>query len=164
MAHVPESYKGKNPMTRTKWRHHQRNKKAQKEASSVKTPTHLPARKGVKKMANKGPLLEIPLCTTTPEGEEPTLPTPFLDAKRKGEKLSSSLDDEMVKSNFDDDLDILLDFNIVSMLPMEFDKISKVSENDEDVLDNVADQKPLCYTSWIMVWLKRGHRCFKNLT
>lgn len=96
-------------------------------------------------MANKRPLPKIPLCTVTPEGEEPALPTSFLEAERKGEKLASSLDDEMVESNFDDDFDILLDCNIMYVLPTVFDKISEVSENDADVPDGMAYQKPLCY-------------------
>lgn len=51
----------------------------------------------------------------------------------------------MVKYNFDDDFYILLVCSIMFMLPAEFDKIFEVFENDKDVPDDVANQKPLCY-------------------
>lgn len=109
MVHVPEGYKGENPMTRTQWRRHQRNKKAQRGASVLKTLTQPPAGKGFEKMANKRSLIEIPLYNN-PRGGKTSCTSTILDVERKGEKLASSLDHEMVESNFDDDFDILLGF------------------------------------------------------
>lgn len=34
--HIPLTYKGNNPMTRTQWRRHQRKKKSEREAFTIK--------------------------------------------------------------------------------------------------------------------------------
>lgn len=130
----------------------------------LKTQIQPPVGKGVDKMANKTPLLEIPLCTAAQEGEEPALPTPFLDAERKGEKIASSLDDEMVKFNFDDDFDILLDCNIVVVLPVEFDKFMRCLRMTK--MSQMTWMTRIHYVtmSWIIAWSKRGQLCLENMT
>jgi len=55
-------------------------------------------------------------------------------------------EDEVLTSNFSDSessLDIMC--NVVSILPIEYDMMSEVSEVEEDFTEEMANHKPLCY-------------------
>lgn len=60
----------------------------------------------------------------------------------------TNMDDEMVSDNFDNSYedDLVINCNIISVLPRECDCLSKESENENDVVgEEAANQKPLCY-------------------
>lgn len=73
----------------------------------------------------------------------------------KNDSLSSgkrdqgnNLDDEMVSDNFEDNSedDLIIQCNIVSILPKVYDCIYEISETkDEGIIDEAGDQNPLCY-------------------
>lgn len=54
----------------------------------------------------------------------------------------------MVEDNFREESedDLQINYGIVSVLPVEYDRVSEVSEVEEDFIPNeVINQKPLCY-------------------
>lgn len=78
--------------------------------------------------------------------EEAPKYTPQLEDKEL--EYTPQSNDEMVDDNFDDELedDLHINCNIISIFPMEYNRVSKVSEAEEDyVQDKAANQKPLFY-------------------
>src|SRR4051812_23566866 len=70
---------------------------------------------------------------------------PILNTEKEPEY--SSLSDEEVDDNFDIESDeLLIDCGIVSVLPAEFDRVSEVSENEDDFIpDENVEETPVCY-------------------
>ena len=131
--HVPPTYKGKNPMTKTQWRRFQRNKKAAREAAFKVAPS-----KGerVHKEVHLRPAKERLSMTV--------VSAPPAKVKNPGD---DNMDDEL----FDDfevssDDELIIHCNIVSVLPNEYDFASEASGDKEEAMcEESADQKPLCY-------------------
>src|SRR4051812_23061610 len=71
--------------------------------------------------------------------------TPTLNTGKEVEY--SPLSDEEVDDNFDiESYELLIDCGIVSVLPAEFDKVSEVSDNEDDFLsDENVEETPVCY-------------------
>src|ERR1044072_9231265 len=106
-------------MTRTQWKRFQRKKKAEFEATESSNKAKIPPptyAQVVKKPLKERIFPPIPLVT-----------------KSKDKKPVSTEDDDILIDNcdsgFDDELDIIC--NVVSVLPIEFDKVSEVTEDEE---------------------------------
>ena len=124
------NYKGRNPMTKSQWRRFQR----QKKADALKDVTN------VNKNADKGKNQEQTIFDTLRNHDIERI-FPPLSVVKKG----LSIEDEELTSNFTDfevSLNIIL---VVSMLPMEYDLISEVTEDEEDFTEEMVSQQPKCY-------------------
>ena len=76
-----------------------------------------------------------PEYTPTSEGKEEEEPDyePFLE-------------DDIAADDYDYGEDFIINYGIVSILPIEFDRVSEVSENEDDfTFDEADNEKPLCY-------------------
>src|SRR3954470_17032800 len=131
-----ENYKGKNPMSRSQWRRHQRMKKAQKEYRPRETgetsSNHVPYQ-GTK--SNKPPV-ERALF----EAEK------LLDEEDKIRSNSWNEEDRMT-NDFDSDgvSSINLNCNVVSVLPHEFNQETEVEDCEEADIEEMAKHRPVCY-------------------
>ena len=66
----------------------------------------------------------------------------------------------------DDDYgeDFIINYGIVSILPAEYDRVSKVSENEEDfTFDEADDEKPMCYYVMSSGIIEEQKALFKKL-
>lgn len=69
-------------------------------------------------------------------------------SKDKEVEYTPQQDGEMVEDNFDieSEKDLQINYDIVSVQPVEYDRISEVFEVEEDYIqDESVNQKPLCY-------------------
>src|SRR4051812_39653862 len=151
--YISPNYKGKNPMTRTQWRRYQRSHKNGQEGSKMvqagfshyqSKPFHRKLTEEQAKIANErlaaGMILGKKLIKELVDDDAPILNT-------EKEPEYSPLSDEEVDDNFDIESDkLLIDCGIVSVLPAEFDRISEVSENEDDFLpDENVEETLVCY-------------------
>jgi len=121
------NYIGKHPMTKTQWRRYQR----QKKADALKDVTNTGK--------DKGKRVAIFEMVKKPATERIFPPLPEI-------KKDLPKEDEVLTSNFSDSepsLNIIC--NVVSILPIEYDIMSEVSEVEEDFTEEMANHKPLCY-------------------
>lgn len=121
------NYKGKQPMTRTQWRRHQR----QKKATTLQDVTNVDKTEGKQKAVFE--------MVKKPAIERISPPLSIL-------KKDHPKEDEEMTSNFtgsDPSLDIVC--NVVSILPVEYDVRSEINEVESDFVDEMATHKPLCY-------------------
>lgn len=131
--HVPLIYKGNNPMTQTQWIRFQRNKKVAREATQKTTPKSEEERKKEQYRPTK---------------ERLAMPIPRVGLMlTEVNDFGDNINDEMVSDNFEDSSedDLIIYCNIVSILPIEYDYIFEVSENEDGVASEVdVGQKYLC--------------------
>src|SRR3954468_24095916 len=135
-AYRLENYKGKNPMSRSQWRRHQRIKKAQKEyrpREAGESSSNQVSYQGVK--SNK-PLVERRLF----EAEK------LLDEEEKMRSNSWKEEDRMT-NDFDSDgvSSINLNCNVVCVLPHEFNQETEVEDCEEADIEEMAKHRPVCY-------------------
>lgn len=74
-------------------------------------------------------------------------------------------DDEMVDDNFDNESedDFQINCNIVSIIPMEYDRVSEVFELEENYIqDEVANQMPIFYYIMNNGIVKEQHVIFER--
>lgn len=74
-------------------------------------------------------------------------------------------DDKMVDDNFDNESedDFQINCNIVSIIPIEYDRVSEVFEAEENYIqDGVANQKPICYYIMNNGIVKEQHAIFER--
>ena len=126
-SHVSENYKGKNPMSRSQWRRHQRNKKAQREFTNKEVGE-----------SSTNQTLIVPAM----EKKSPTRRKLFSPTKMKvpGEgdnnELASNglVDDEDMSTdsfNSDGESSLQINCNVVSVLPHEYDQVTEVEDSEE---------------------------------
>ena len=120
------NYKGKHPMTKTQWRRYQRQKKANalKEIINVS--------KGEGKHEAVFEMVKRPAT----ERIFPPLPTLEKNCPEEDEELSSNF------SGSDPSFDVVC---VVSVLPIEYDVPSEVSEVESNFTKEMAIHRPLCY-------------------
>jgi hypothetical protein len=119
------NYMGKNPMTRTQWRRHQRQKKLALQA-------------GQNSADNKGK--QVVEVARRPAKER--ISPPVIPAKEKDAVENEDVDDDLLDS--EPDFDVLV--NVVSILPAEFDVWSEVTDGEEEFDSNeLALHRPMCY-------------------
>jgi hypothetical protein len=123
------NYKGKNPMTRTQWRRYQRQKKlaiqSPNAGGNIKVDQKI---KLAKKPTNEK--VYVPVETSEAENEKNT--------KNEDDYMDDDLSDD------EDDFTVLV--NVVSILPVEYDVPSEVTEEDNDFEESdMANHKPVCY-------------------
>ncbi|CAJ2646962.1 unnamed protein product [Trifolium pratense] len=120
------NYMGKNPMTRTQWRRHQRQQKLSLQETQ-KTENH----KGKQVVeATRRPLKE-------------RLSQPLADQNVDDKIEEENLEDEDLLES-DPEFDVLV--NVVSILPAEYDVWSEVTEGEDEFDESeLALHKPMCY-------------------
>ncbi|PNX57546.1 hypothetical protein L195_g050456 [Trifolium pratense] len=117
---------GKNPMMRTQWHRHQRQKKF--ALQNVQSATE-----------NKG--RQIIETDKEPVKERLSQPVPIKEIEDKVEDENME-DDDLLES--DPDFDVLV--NVVSILPTEYDVWSEVTDGEDEFgSDELALHKPMCY-------------------
>ncbi|MCH79898.1 hypothetical protein A2U01_0000659 [Trifolium medium] len=120
------NYKGKNPMTRTQWRRFQ----SQKKLASQNVQAGGNANAVKKTEVARRPIKE--------RISPPNAPSKTEDAGVEDEFM----DDDILES--DGDLDIPV--NIVSILPIEYDVWSEITDEEDDFEEpEMANHKPVCY-------------------
>src|ERR1044072_7823320 len=125
---------GKNPMTRTQWRRFPRKKKAEAEAAASSSNVSFPPLT----KAQVGKRLTFPPLAKAQVGKRPIaerLFPPLPPISEEKEKITEpNEDDNMLTGNFDsgseEDLNIIC--NVVSIMPAEFDRVSEVTEDEQD--------------------------------
>jgi len=136
------NYKGKHPMTKTQWRRYQRHKKV----NALKEITNVGREEGKQEAVFK--------MVKRPATERIFPPLPIL------EKNCLEDDDEMT-SNFsgsDPSFDVIC---VVSMLPIEYDVPSEVSDVESDFTEEMAIHRPLCYYVMNNGCVEDQHTLFK---
>ncbi|XP_045802327.1 uncharacterized protein LOC123895902 [Trifolium pratense] len=120
------NYKGKNPMTRTQWRRHQRQQR-------------LSLQEAQKTEDNKGK--QVVEVARRPLKERLTQPED--DQKVENEFEGENMEDEDLLDS-DPEFDVLV--NVVSILPAEYDVWSEVTEGEDEFDESeLALHKPMCY-------------------
>ncbi|MCI12940.1 hypothetical protein A2U01_0034050, partial [Trifolium medium] len=120
------NYMGKNPMTRTQWRRHQRQKKL-----ALQNVQNAEENKGKQ-------IIEV---AKRPIKERLSQPVPIKEIEDKVEDENME-DNDLLES--DPDFDILV--NVVSILPAEYDVWSEVTNGEDEFdSDELALHKPMCY-------------------
>jgi len=120
------NYKDKHPMTKTQWRMYQH----QKKVNALKEITNVGKKEGKQEAVFE--------MVKRPATERIFPPLPML------EKFFPEEDDEMT-SNFsgsDPSFDVIC---VVSVLPIEYDVPSEVSDVESDFTEEMAIHRPLCY-------------------
>jgi len=120
------NYKGKHPMIKTQWRRFQR----QKKANALKEITNVD--KGERKQEVVFEMVKRPAT----ERIFPPFPTLKKDCPEEDEELTSNF------SESDPSFDLVC---VVSVLPIEYDVPSEVSEAESDFTKEMAIHRPLCY-------------------
>ena len=120
-------YKGKHPMTKTKWRRYQR----QKKVGALKDMTNIGK--------DKGKQVAVFKMVKKPATERifPSLLAIKRDLPKEGEETTSNFSDS--EPSFD------IISNVVSIVPVEYDITSEISEVEDDFIEEMANHKPLCY-------------------
>src|SRR4051812_27500446 len=130
-----ENYKGRNPMSRSQWRRHQRMKKAQKEYKAKEFGESNSTKVPMQGERSSKPPVERKLFDSENEKEE--------------EKMHSSpwKEDDRMINDFDSDgvLSINLNCNVVSVLPHEFNQETKIEDCEEADEEEIARHKLVCY-------------------
>ncbi|PNX56307.1 hypothetical protein L195_g058142, partial [Trifolium pratense] len=120
------NYMGKNPMTRTQWRRHQRQQK-------------LSLQEAQKTEDNKGK--QVVEATRRPLKER--LSQSLTDRKVDDKLEEEDMEDEDLLDS-DPEFDVLV--NVVSILPAEYDVWSEVTEGEDEFDESeLALHKPMCY-------------------
>lgn len=119
-------------MTRTQWRRHQRNKKVTSEAANASKNNNVKAltdRKNEKKHVKQILFPPLPLVVEN----EP--------------KVSIGSDEEIASNDFDYGLEGELDIicNMIYVIPLEYDTVTEVTEEEDVFTEEIATHKPLCY-------------------
>src|ERR1044072_5452493 len=113
-------------MTRTQWRRYQRKKKAEAEATASSSNFEFPPL--TRAQVEKKPMAK-------------RLFPPLPPIKEKEKVYDSTEDTDMLIDNFnsecEDDLHIIC--NVVSILPAQYDMISKVMEEEDDPTSKEAE-------------------------
>jgi hypothetical protein len=117
------NYKGKNPMTKTQWRRFQHQKKndALKDVSNIE------------KNVDRGKSQEPTFFNAFRKPATERIFPPLLDVKK-----DLSVKDEELTSNFTRSKASLNIIFVVSMLPIEYDVISKVTEDEYDFIKEMT--------------------------
>jgi len=126
------NYKGKNPMTRTQWRRYQRSKKG------------IVVRANDRAVDPKEKLIE-----TVRRPVKEILSLPPVEGNVAG-------DDEMDSDFMDSELHFIVIWNVVSILPIEYDVISEVEEYEEDY--NPEDMEKYKYMCCYVTYYGYGNQ------
>src|ERR1044072_1055127 len=147
-SYTSKNYMGKNPMTRKQWRRYQRKKKVEAQASTSNSKANFPPLT----RAHVGKQLSYPPLTNVQVGKKPMserLHFPLPTITEENEKVLESNEDENMITDICDSVSeerLNIICNVVSILPAEFDRLSEVTEDEDDTATKESkDHKPICY-------------------
>ena len=127
-----ENYKGKNPMSRSQWRRHQRNKKAAKESKPMEI--------GESSTNN-------PKSVTQPGGKPPVSRKLFSPKKEVEVQKEAVNEEDLMTDDFESEGESFFNANcnVVSVLPCEFEHNTEVWVGEETDEEEMAKHRPVCY-------------------
>jgi hypothetical protein len=128
-----ENYKGKNHMSRSQWRRHQRLRKAEREMTS----------REIGESSN----IKVPPNVTN--STKPPVGRKLFPDENKSQKLQKEQvrEEEMLTDDFESDgvSFVNMNCNVVSVLPYEYNQETEVTDNEEADAVEMAKHKPVCY-------------------
>src|SRR4051812_18107243 len=133
--HRLENYKGKNPMSRSQWRRHQRMKKAQREFKPREAGETSSNQIPVQGAKTSKPPLERKLFDSENEKEEENMHSILW---KEDDRMTNDFDSDGVSS-------INLNCNVVSILSHEFNQETEVEDCEEAGVEEMAKHRPVCY-------------------
>jgi len=131
-------------MTKTQWRRYQRHKKADALKDVTNTGKGMGKRVAIFEMVKK-PAIER-IFHPFPEIKK--------DLPKEDEVLTLNF------SNFEPSLDII--YNVVSILPIEYDIMSEVNEVEENFTEEMTNHKSLCYYVMDSGCVENQHAIFEK--
>src|SRR3954470_23551088 len=130
-----ENYKGKNPMSRSQWRRHQRMKRAQREVKPREVGETSSNQIPMQGARTSKPPLERKLFDSENEKEEER---GYPNLWKEDDRMTNDFESDGVSS-------INMNCNVVSVLPHEFNQETEVEDCEEADVEEMAKQKPVCY-------------------